>query len=305
MIKLFGRIAKIRCRKESGWAVFDLSADRLIKCTGILPEMVEEGAEVTITGEEKESVYGREIKCTQIVPAAPDVSTAEGVKRLLQHLPGIGPKKAAEAVSRHGHETAWLLAKTDPEAVGVLPADCAEAVELANSLEHDYAALIFFLGIGLTDYETKTVVGYYKSAGLKPHEIQPEFSLNPYRIMEIHGFGFKRSDSIALKSGVSPAHPDRLAAAADSILSDSEQNGGNTWIFGSKLCHMTSKLLEESALKNGVPPGAIDLHAIRESIYKLDREGKVCIDAEKRVFSSFLLKCEKEIFAAATELRGE
>jgi exodeoxyribonuclease V alpha subunit len=303
MIELFGRIAKIRCRKESGWAVFDLSADRLIKCTGILPEMVEEGAEVTITGEEKESEWGKEIRCSQIVPAAPDVSTAEGVKRLLQHLPGIGPKKAAEAVAKHGHETAWLLAKTDPGAVGVLPADCAEAVELANSLEHDYAALIFFLGIGLTDYGTKTVVGYYKSIGFKPREIQTEFSSNPYRIMEIHGFGFKRSDSIALKSGVSPAHPARLAAAADSILSDSEQNGGNTWIFGSKLCHMTSKLLEESALKNGVPPGVIDLHAIRDSIYKLDREGKVCIDSEKRVFSSSLLKCEKEIFAAATELR--
>lgn len=306
MIELFGRIAKIRHRKESGWAVFDLTADsRLIKCTGILTEIVEEGAEVTVTGEERESKWGKEIKCSQIVPAVPDVSTAEGVRRLLQHLPGIGPKKAAEAVAKHGHEIAWLLAKTDPEAVGVLPADCAEAVELANSLEYDYAALIFFLGIGLTDYETKAVVGYYKSVGFKPHEIKAEFISNPYRIMDIHGFGFKRSDSVALKSGVSPAHPARLAAAADSILSDSEQNGGNTWIFGSKLCHMTSKLLEESAIKNGVLPGAIDLHAIRDSIYKLDREGKVCIDTDKRVFSSFLMKCEKEIFAAATELRGE
>lgn len=305
MIEFFGRIAKIRHRKESGWAVFDLSADsRLVKCTGILPEIVEEGVEVTIAGEERESQWGKEIKCSQIVPVAPDASTAEGVKRLLQHLPGIGPKKAAEAVAKHGHETAWLLAKTDPEVVGVLPADCAEAMEIANSLEQDYAALIFFLGIGLTNYETKAVVNYYKSVGFKPHEIQPEFSSNPYRIMEIHGFGFKRSDAIALKSGVSPAHPDRLGAAANSILSDSEQNGGNTWIFGSKLCHMTSALLEESAMKNGVPPGAIGLHAIRDSIYKLDREGKVCIDAEKRVFSSYLLKCEKEIFAAATELRG-
>lgn len=305
MIELFGRIAKIRHRKESGWAVFDLSADGwLIKCTGILPELAEEGGEVTITGEEKESAWGKEVKCSQIVPATPDISTSEGVKRLLQYLPGIGPKKAAEAVVRHGHEQAWLLAKTDPEAVGVLPADCAEALELANSIEHDYAALIFFLGIGLTDYETKAVINYYKSAGFRSHEIQTEFVSNPYRIMEIHGFGFKRSDAVALKSGVSPAHTARLAAAAGSILSDSEQNGGNTWIYGSKLCHITSKLLEESALKNGVPPGAIDLHAIRDSIYKLDQDGKVYIDAEKRVFSSFLLKCEKEIFAAATELRG-
>ena len=146
MIELFGRIVRIKHRKKSSlkdrdWAVFDLATtSQIVNCTGVLPDIAVEGAEIWTTGEYVESKWGRQIKCRKIIAAAPDTSTAEGVVRLLTALPGIGQARAWKAVNKYGHYKAWLLAKTDPEMVEVLPCDCADAMRIANSLEYDYDA---------------------------------------------------------------------------------------------------------------------------------------------------------------------
>ncbi len=146
MIELFGRIVRIRHRKKSilkdrDWAVFDLATtSQLVNCVGVLPDMAVEGVEIWTTGEYVESKWGRQVKCRKMIAAAPDTSTAEGVMRLLSALPGIGQARAWKAVNRYGHYKAWMLAKTNPEAIEVAPCDCVDAIRIANSLEYDYDA---------------------------------------------------------------------------------------------------------------------------------------------------------------------
>ncbi len=144
MIELFGRIVRIRHRKKSilkdrDWAVFDLATtSQLVNCVGVLPDIAAEGVEIWTTGEYVESKWGRQVKCRKIIAAAPDTSTTDGVRRLLTALPGIGQARAWIAVNMYGHYKAWMLAKTNPEMIGVAPCDCADAMRIANSLEYDY-----------------------------------------------------------------------------------------------------------------------------------------------------------------------
>lgn len=301
MIEISGKVTGIKFRnKENGWSVFTVAGKKAITCTGILPELAaEKGAEVVCSGGFEYFNNKKQLKCEKITVPPPDIDSEEGVVRLLEKLPGIGPKKAAAAVSEHGYEKAWEYACKDPEKIGV-PAGLAEkATGIAESLIGGYAALVYLLGIGLTDKEAEKITAFYRSRGIQPENIPAEHLAAPYLIMQIDGFGFLKSDAIALKAGIGCGHPARISAAIQYALDDSEANNGNIWINGQKLCNIVKDLLEKSATKNSAyVSGAVDFQSIRKEVYSLSEAGKVKIDDDKRVFSRRLLNYEKTILEA-------
>lgn len=285
-----GEISGIKFRNSEGWAVFSLHGQKL-SFTGTLAEMIEVGTEVSCTGTIETSKFGRQMKCEQIVPSAPDIATDAGVVKLLQRLPGIGPKKAMQAVMQHGHKEAWAYALTDPEKIGVPAAQADAAKELAGGLLESYEITVYLLSIGLTDHQAATI---YKTFGSESKEIVAN---NPYRLIEIDGFGFLTTDKIALKAGVSVGNPARIAACILYVLDDSATNGGHVWHSGWTLSETVLETLTQTAMKSEVSlSGMPDIEQIRQQVKFLCTENKVAIDKGK-VFSRELLNAERSILS--------
>ena len=284
-----GVIRSIAFRNSDGWAVFTL--DNGQPCTGTLAEMIDIGTEVTVSGIFVDNAkYGRQIKCEKVVPAPIKTDSPSGVAKLLQRLPGIGPKKAMEAVQLHGAEQAWNLAKTDPEKIGVAAIMVEPAKTIAASLVNNIEATIYLLGIGLTDNKANTVMSHF---GAK-HAIKV-VSENPYRLMDINGFGFLTVDKIAFQAGIEAGNQARVAACILYCLKDSQKNNGHIWFYGKELVAIVIDMMTESAKKAEVPLRDMpDYERVRMAIYELQAEGKVVIDGPM-VFSKELLDAEKVI----------
>lgn len=283
-----GEIQTIRFRNSEGWAVFSIKGDSM-PCTGTLAEMVDVGTEVTCTGKIENSKFGRQLKCETIVPAAPDVSTDEGVVKLLTRLPGIGPKKAMEAVQKHGHDKAWKLATIDPAQIGVKPSQVEQAKEIAATLVESYEVTVYLLGIGLTDHQAAII---YREYGNNAIEI---VSTNPYQLTEIDGFGFITVDKIALKAGVSVGNPSRIMACVLYVINDSALNGGHIYHSGWNLSEIVLETLTATAVRAEVPMiGAPTIEDVRQQIHNLAAEDKVSVQKGK-VYSKSLLRAEEKI----------
>lgn len=296
-ITIEGEITSIKFRNSDGWSVFTVKTvdpnpllSSLITCTGTLAEMVEVGTTVTCTGTIESSAYGRQVKCESIVPAAPDVSTDAGVVKLLQRLPGIGPRKAMHSVQKYGHEEAWRLATTDPEKIGVKQSQVEEAISIAKTLLESYEATVYLLGIGLTDHQASTI---YRMYGRDTVKVVSE---KPYSLTDIDGFGFITVDKIALKAGVSVGNPARICACILYVLDDSASNGGHIWHNGWSLADIVLETLTDTAQKAEVSLiGAPDKDEIRKQVHFLSAEGKISV-TKGRVFSKVLLDAEVAIF---------
>lgn len=283
-----GKIASIKFRNSEGWSVFSLLGES-IGFTGTLADMVEVGSEVTCTGKEEAGKFGKQLKCETIVPAKPDVSTAAGVVKLLQRLPGVGPKKALSAVAQYGHETAWRYALEDPEKLGVREVHKEASIELAETLLESYEATVYLLGIGLTDHQSALIYKLYGADTVKT------VSQEPYKLTEIDGFGFLTVDKIALKAGISVGNPARISSCILFVLDDSASNGGHIWRNGWNLAETVLETLTSTAMKAEVPmTGAPDIETIREQVHFLKSEGKIHLSKGK-VFSKNLLNAEQTI----------
>ena len=296
-ITITGEIHSITFRNSSNWACFTILETAkgqmqgiTTKCTGVLAEMIDRGTEVTATGTMDTNKYGTALKCEQIVPQAPDVSSEFGVIKLLQRLPGIGPKKAMQAVQQFGHEEAWKLAGNDPEKIGVKPDDCELAVNIAKSLLGSYEATVYLLGIGLTDHQANAIYNIYGAATIKT------VSEQPYRLTEIDGFGYRTVDKIALKAGMPVGSAARINACILWVLDDSANNGGNIWHTGWSLVDIVLETLTDTAIKAEVPTRDAPLKDdVRRQVHFLASEGKVFIESG-RVYSVPLLEAERVIF---------
>lgn len=298
--KIKGVVSTIRYRSHDGWSVFSIAVETedeqfplTINCTGSLADSIQIGDNVTCTGSTvKNKQYGDQLKCYFVIPEAPDVNSEEGVLKLLTRLPGIGTKKAEIAVKKFGANKAWNYALNKPAIIGVREEDSVAAMEIAKALVNDYEALVFFLGVGLTDSQSAKIL---KRFGEKSIEVVRN---EPYRLIkDIDGFGFMIVDGIALKAGIPPQAPARIMACVSYLLESSE-NDGHTYFHGKRLCAMGADFLIESAKQHQVPlnkmPG---YEEIRAAIYQLQEEGFVKID-DGRVFSTRLKNSEQIIYNA-------
>lgn len=287
-VTMAGEIERIRFRGAEGWSVFALTgAETWV--VGTLPEMCDVGSYVTCSGAMEDGKFGRQLKCHTVIPEKPDVSTAAGVGRLLERLPGIGPAKAAQAVKKFGHEEAWRLACEEPTKIGVRDFMAEKAKEIAISMVDGYEATVYLLGINLTDYQAGKV---FREFGKNTIKVVSE---NPYRLLVIDGFGFMTVDRIALKAGIEVGNPARIRACIMHVLSDGATNGGHIWHNGWSLTDIVSETLISTAMRAEVSlmecPTVQD---IRREAYHLAAEGTLVID-NGRVFNKALLRAEQTI----------
>lgn len=288
-----GTISKITFRNSEGWSVFTVTGQDQANtnCTGVLSEMLAIGSDVTCVGlMVKAAKYGQQLKCEKIYPSPVKIDSEAGVLKILQRLNGIGEKKAQLAIDEYGAEKAWELAKTDPEKIGVHPDRAEQAKIVANQLVPSINATIYLLSIGMTDNKASKIIRHF---GVD--EAQDIVQNNPYRIMEIDGFGFLTADKIALQAGIGVGSTARTMACIMHILLDSQNNQGNIFFYGKPLVAIVCEMMLESAKTAQVPiTGMPDYEAVRSCVYMLQQENKAVI-VDGKVYSKKLLDAEIKI----------
>jgi len=291
-----GKITKIRYRNSDNWAVFSVDGMKH-NCTGVLPETADVDTVVKVVYVETNSKFGPQNKCESIIPEKPRTDSREGVIKLLQKMPGIGPVAAKDAVDSFGHEFAWFCAKEHPSVLSprITYENAVAAINMANMIEHDYDNLVYLLGIGLTNSQASKIINEFGADASKTVQ------KNPYILIEkISGFGFKTVDKIAIKAGVPLTGSARIMACVKYLLESSEKNDGNIWFHGRVLIEMAQSELLESAMSCGAKkiktPGYDD---IKKALWWMADEGKLIIDGVK-VYSKRLYDAEQKILSMLT-----
>lgn len=176
----------------------------------------------------------------------------EGLIRFLSEsnsFKGIGRKRAEEIVNicnsgdhiSLGEDFEELLIKKPEKLLkikGITP-------KIVNTLKKEWiesrdvnSAITVLAGLNLTMNQISKVIKKYGSAAV--HVVRE----NPYSLTEtIDGFGFRRADEIALKTGMPRDGKKRIQAALVHIVKD-ELNDGHTWIEERELLQQVETVLQ-------------------------------------------------------------
>ena len=173
---------------------------------------------------EKHAQYGLQLKVDKYEP---DMKLdADGLIRFLalsKPFKGIGASRARELVARFGDDFDRIVMQ-EPERLTEIKGvtrEVAEGVREEWASRRDHGKTIAFLsGFGLTPYQVDRIM---EELGNSAFTVVQE---NPYVLIEkLDGFGFRRVDDIALKTGVRRADPGRLRAGALYVLKKASEEG--------------------------------------------------------------------------------
>lgn len=234
---------------------------------------IEEGKNVTLRGVwVKDKKYGWQFRAESYEYPMP--STVGGVAGLEQYLSqdaefrGIGPSKA-KLLAEHFETPARLEDALNNDIdtvarVGKLTQEQAsELADVWNSRSALNLISTWLAEFGLTAHQIKKIAERY---GNNARDILTD---NPYCIInDIDGFGFLRTDQIALKMGIDKEHPGRLRACILHTLEEAANNEGHTYI--------ERKSLVDSTLRNLYLDSLNAKRIINNSIDDLCAKNELC-----------------------------
>lgn len=126
---------------------------------------------------------------------------------------------------------------------------------------------------GLTPRMIEKLVEAFGSPNIAVKRIKE----NPYLLASsVDGIGFKKADSIALKSGIHRDSPFRIEAFIEFFLEEKAQEGFSYYLASGQdgLMGAIMEIL-----------GTVDTSVLRETIHKMNREGKLWWDNDKKYFA--------------------
>lgn len=211
-----------------------------VTVVGDIPHVVE-GLNYQFTGEFVETKYGRQFKIQNVAKATDTplglISFFAGDK-----FKGIGNKLAGAIVGKLGADAITKI-QANPEVLKEVPGltkakqdSIVEELKTINILDDIFIKLA---GFGLSKGMISRLIEKYDQNVLSIIEE------NPYRLIyEVNGFGFLKSDKLALSLGFSFDNPIRIREALLYTLNDECYNSGNTFILETSLLKEASILLE-------------------------------------------------------------
>jgi len=201
------------------------------------------GEQVKFEGEWKQvPKWGRQFIVTGIVHET--VLDEAGLSHYLNTNPafkGIGPTKAGKIAFYCGKDFDRIL-REEPE----------KLKKVAGLSDNDIAILIMewdsrkefnSLSTWLASYELthNQITKLIERFG---HNLKPILQDDPYILCrEVDGFGFVKTDQIALKMGIKKTHPMRIQAALVHVATLRADNGGHCWTESRELVKQASELL--------------------------------------------------------------
>jgi exodeoxyribonuclease V alpha subunit len=202
----------------------------------------------------------------------------DAVSRVLQRVPGVGPKAAEALMERFGPELLQRL-DADPRDVlrrvkGLTGEKLAEAVEAWRAEAGPRAVRLLLERHGL---DAATIGRVIRALG-----DEPDVTLlrsDPYRLTSRSGIGFPTADAIAIALGEDPGSEERRRAAIVHALSRAEDDG-HCHLPHDEAISRTTRLLAGrdapwSAVDGLVPGVAAALDGLIADHAVVDRDGRV------------------------------
>jgi ATP-dependent exoDNAse (exonuclease V) alpha subunit len=237
--RLKGMVTRI-FKSSDAWSAGILQAadgpmwDR--ECSFTVKARVELDEVITLVGGWKENDrFGWQFVAAGLEYPMPDI-TADGLASYLSTTPafvGIGPAKA-QAIAKACYTDFDRLIREEPEKVQAAGKLTDEQIQ---TLQHEWcrradlnAISSWLAGFGLTAKQIQKLAERY---GNKARTV---LQSDPYVLMfELDGFGFARTDEVALKIGATTDHPGRIRACLVDQVRQAADDGGHTWIERSDL----------------------------------------------------------------------
>ena len=225
MLVVEGIVEEIIFRNEdNGYTVAKLNtSDGLITIVGNaaiinIDEMVEVQGEWIY-----HNTFGEQLQFNNIRTTAP--STIKGIENYLSSglLPHVGPKTARNIVNKFGLDSLEVI-QYNPERLKEIPGIGEKKFEkIASAFEEQREIRDIMVYLQQYDITVKNGIKIYKRYGKDTINVISE---NPYRLSEdIFGIGFKTSDNIARKMGISLDSPYRVEAGLKFIMMKSAGEG--------------------------------------------------------------------------------
>lgn len=242
METLRGQVERVRIVRD-GWGTLVLlhgSASERATVTGH-PLGVEEGDTIQVEGQwTTHPRYGRQFKASSIRTIAPSDS-AGAIEWILSRLPGVGRKRATEMLERWPIPEVWEVLDRRPHELavidGITPKRAADIGRRYAEVSGERDRIVALRGWGLTDRQAARVVEKWGAEALE------KLRENPYLLSEeVHGFGFLRSDAVAVRMGLPLDHPSRIRAGIVHVLREAKAQG-HTYVPAGKLIAMTARML--------------------------------------------------------------
>lgn len=123
---------------------------------------------------------------------------------LLSTIKGIGDKTAQKIIETYNHS------KTDINAFLILREEFGLTDAAVTKLQEKF-------------HSTDTIITKLRE--------------NPYELMAIDGYGFKKCDSLALKGGMAKDAKFRIRAYVEYFLAEQAESEGNSWVYLKELLH--------------------------------------------------------------------
>lgn len=250
--------------QENGYTVFQLETARAIDPITVVGKAPDAhvGSYIVAQGTfEEHEKFGKQLKARSIISTVPS-NKDQLIKYLSSGIvKGIGKKTAKNIVDAFEENTKDILS-TDVEAVSKIQGvGNKKALELMEHFQKESArdGLTRFL----QQYDipvslAKKIYDRYRKDSLK------KLSENPYLLaQDLKGVGFTTADTIAMKLGLSPSSPQRVAGALLYALEKSSEDGH---------CYLTKKLLFE---KMQSLIGGENTENSHDQLSQLIRQGKI------------------------------
>ena len=262
-----GTIEKIVfCNEDNGYTVARLIPDRRKKAVTIVGYLadVRDGEHIRAGGTwEDNRKFGPQFKVIRYELIQP--SSIEGIEKYLSSglIKGIGPVMAERIVKRFGADTLRVIDE-EPERLkrvqGIGRKTLGKIIDGWEQHKELRETMIFLQTQGISPaYATKIIREYGGSAA---RIVRNE----PYRLAyDIQGIGFRQADSIARKMGFPHDSPQRAAAGALHVLSETAAEG-----------HVYSPM--ESLMEKCREILEVPRSLIADGIEALAAEGKIVVE---------------------------
>jgi exodeoxyribonuclease V alpha subunit len=226
------------------------SQDRATPVSFTAPVMLVEGARINITGTwHQDPKYGMQFKGKSVeYDMNMDV---HGLARWLEKstvLKGIGNARAQRIAKTYGEKFDEVItSEGGPERVAEETKINLETILTLRNFwidhQEDYKLNTWLASLGLSMNEIEKIREKYG------HNAFGVLQANPYLLMdEIEGFGFKKTDAIARKTGIPKNSDSRIRHGILAAIKESLDTVGSTYLEFSELIITAHRLLELDSL---------------------------------------------------------
>lgn len=210
MATISGKVGRIVFQGDKGWGVYSVRCDKeAVTAVGVLPAIVE-SEHVVLKGEWGEHPkYGKQFKFKDYEIRQP--SDTEGIAGFLTRLSGIGQDKAYRIIRHFGSENVFEILEKEIHKLAEVSGITPGMVDMIREDYHQHRryreSIAGLKKYGLTDYQADLIIKKYRDDAIK------RVREDPYVLMfEVKGFGFKKTDKVALAMGVDRKDDRRIAA---------------------------------------------------------------------------------------------